>query len=546
MTTALAAPRADLKVGGNYRARDNGDGTFDILDVPVFCEIPAGAKRNKSAIGREWQVAAVAQNRAREAGGHLPPVHVYHSDEVAVKPVYAGKMRLNAVRQTNYEGKTVWATFADILGMPGEVFTKVKRGFLPYRSVEIHNWTSPEIDSLALMDTDVPFFRMPMLTVGEITLQKDADMILDANRPAAVACRSSKKGESLVLFRFKDEDEDPAEVKKDASEGALDAPPAAGETKAASVADLDEKPDGPPKKGPGGAEMEAAGETKPDVEKPEAILGEGGEHKDAGQDSALIDTKIQKAVAPVLAMCQSLGNAIKALMDRIGPSNQQTPEKTDPVNGLNLAAEAQGEDFSIEKEIAMADPKAPEPKAEQKVTFGSKEEFQSFLAASVKEAVLTATGPMLAKVTEMETKTKAAEKAASIEARFTAAKKEFADAGQEMPENVEKHLRSCAETMSDDAWKAQVESFRSVLPTAPPTDGAAFERSLLAKQTSLAADDEVNKFCAKHGAHRAAWAKKQIASFRQAREAGWTDETSAEEWLETNLRADTMFERNAV
>lgn len=544
MTVSTATPpaklkpvRDDLKVGGKHKAVDNGDGTFDILDVCVFAEIPAGVKRNADPVGREWQEAALLQNKTREAGGHLPPVHVYHSDEVSVKPVYAGKLRLKSVRRTTYEGKDLWGTFADILGMPAEVFEKVRKGFLPYRSVEIHNWAKPEIDSLALMDTDVPFFRMPMLTVGEV-LQKDAHMFLDKSRPSAVACRSGKKQGGLVLFRFAERGDMPDKDKEEEDEGALNAPPKSEETKQEADDEVDltepENPKDNATEGPGGAEMESEGEV------PGAGAAEE-KHPDAPQDAAMLE----KAMAPIVSMLQNVGTLLKQLNDRLGPQPNPT-EKHEAVGGMNLGLEAQNQDFkdknTKEKEIVMAEKGVPQESG--KITFNSKEELKAFMADTVKEVVLEATAPLKADVAAFRAATAENEKRAAVTARLDAAVKELTDNRQHVDEDLKKFLADAA-TVSDEFLKKQVAVFKARLPQDPPTDGADFETDLGKSAGNAADGDAVNQFCAEHGPQHAEWAKKELVKFRQASKAGFSD-ISEEEWLSVNFRAATMRERNKV
>lgn len=548
MTTAAAPVREDLKIGGHYTARANADGTFDIMDVCIFAEIPAGAKRNRDPIGREWQEAALLQSKARETSGHLPPVHIYHTDEVSVKPRYAGKMRLRAVRQTVYEGQTLWATFADILGMPGEVFEKVRKGFLPYRSVEIHNWAKPEIDSLALMDTDVPFFRLPMLTVGRV-IQKDAEIFMDKRRPTQ-ACRlnHSKQG-GFVLFRFaergtmaKDDEKDEDEAKKKDGDPALNAAPAAGETEKESEADLDEKSEGPARKGPGGAEM-ADGEGQPSDEDPDIL--EGGEGESKGDGKGDLAAQIEKALAPVTSMCQSLGTMLKQLNDRLGPQPMPA-EKHEAVSGMDLGKEATGQDFKDEKqEEIMADPKVTPKADEGKVVFSSKDELKAFVGDTVKEAVLSATGPIKAELESLKGKLSETEKKEAVAARLSAAKKELTDNGQFVSEDLEKHLAECA-AVGDDFLKKQVAVFKTTLPKEPPKSADEFESGLGREaEAGEHGDEAVNAFCSEYGAQHAGWAKKEMAKFRAFQKAGGSD-TTAEEWLSVNFRSATMFDRNRV
>lgn len=534
MSVSTAAPRKsvrdDLKVGGKYKAIDNGDGTFDILDVCVFAEIPAGVKRNADPVGREWQEAALLQNKTRETGGHLPPVHIYHSDEVSAKPIYAGKMRLKAVRKTTYEGKDLWGTFADILGMPADVFEKVHKGFLPYRSVEIHNWAKPEIDSLALMDTDVPFFRMPMLTIGDVTQKLgDAHMFMDKSRPSAVACRHGKKQGGLVLFRFAERGDmpDDEDDEKKKGETALNTPPESEETKkkADEQADLTEPetPEDNVEKGPGGAEMEAGA-----VE---------AKHPDAPQDAAVME----KAMAPVMSMLQNVGTLLKQLNDRLGPTPNPT-EKHEAVGGLNLGLEAQNQDFKAGTNKKESDMAAVEK--DQKVVFNSAEELKAFVMGTVKEAVLEATAPLKADVATFKAATDEQAKKQSVQVRFDAAVQELVENRQHVDDDLKKFLAESA-TISEEFLKKQVAVFKARLPQDPPGDGSEFENDLGKSANDAANGDEVNQFCAANGPQHADWAKRELAKFRAAQSSGFAD-TSAEEWLAVNFRSMTMAQRNRV
>lgn len=529
MPQTIEAPkpvRHDLRVGGNYVAEDNGDGTFNILDVPVFAEIPAGVKRNADPVGREWQEAAVLKNKAREADGHLPPVHIYHTDEKAVKPIYAGKMRLRDVRKISYEGNHIWATFADILGVPAEVFQKIKRGFLPYRSVEIHNWDKPEIDSLALMDTDVPFFRMPMLSIKTI-LSKDASMFVDKTRPCAVMFRAAHKSNGgVMLFRFNEGGQMPDD-EKDEKDGALNAPPAAGETETQADADLDEKAQGKPNKGPGGAEMEASDDDAT-AEKPEAILGGEGEEDGAG------DSSIKEVVATVKALSgqmQSIGTLMQKVLERLGPA-PAPQEKLGAVTGADIPQEANGQEFKAGsndssvrfdlKEDGMADKEKATP-------------VEELVAKAAEAAVLKATAPLMAKLSALEQREAEREKELAVEARFQSAMRELTDNGHIVSEELQVHLRKAAQ--HDEALvKDLVATFRASLPKEPPSDPADFEAELGAEQAASADNELVNQFVAQHGPKYAKFASEQIKAYEAAASSGMAHMT-AEEWLETNFRA---------
>jgi hypothetical protein len=128
--------------------------------------IPKGAKSNQEPIAAPWMRKAIENSRARNDEGYLAPLHIKHHG-FGVETKRAGFFRLTRVGLMRYEGEDLPAVFADFIRIPEDVFATIERGEVPYRSVEIHDWRIPEIDSLALLEDEVPFFRLELLTVGK-------------------------------------------------------------------------------------------------------------------------------------------------------------------------------------------------------------------------------------------------------------------------------------------------------------------------------------------------------------------------------------------
>lgn len=159
-------------LGGQYTAEKNEDGTWNVLGVPVFAELPPGERRNRKFIGEEWHRRAVAYHRQKEQkkedGGdlYLPPIHVGHHDEGFETP-QAGKFQLVEVVRVSLDGKKQSAIRANFLRVPQSVFDQIERGDLSYLSVEVADWDKPMIASVALLPDEAPFFKWPLLTIGE-------------------------------------------------------------------------------------------------------------------------------------------------------------------------------------------------------------------------------------------------------------------------------------------------------------------------------------------------------------------------------------------
>lgn len=151
--------------GGKFTATQNEDGTWNIENVPIFAQHKVKFGEEEKEIGQDWLLKAKAREDSRVSDdNYLPPLHIHHHG--ARETERAGFFRSKSVAQANYQGKPLWMTFADLVRIPAEIFDKIKAGGLPYRSVEVHSLDEPEINSLALLDDEVPFFRLSLLTIG--------------------------------------------------------------------------------------------------------------------------------------------------------------------------------------------------------------------------------------------------------------------------------------------------------------------------------------------------------------------------------------------
>lgn len=189
--------------GGQYVAIQEDDGTWTIttddrVGLPIFAELEAGARENAQSIGREWMVQAIANHRALEQDQkHLAPVHASHHS-AGHTPDRIGFLRLTKTGKIQQNGEQVDALFAEICGVKDEDLKRLENLELPYRSVEIGRWDRPEISSLALLEDEAPYFKMPMLKVAKKVPR------FDRPSPApVVAMAQDQNGSPLILFSFK-------------------------------------------------------------------------------------------------------------------------------------------------------------------------------------------------------------------------------------------------------------------------------------------------------------------------------------------------------
>ena len=207
----------------NYRAEQAPDGSWTIYDVPVF-----SAHERKLSTGEVWKCdagwlgGALAAAKVRHAEGYYHPAHVRHhalgapgQDDSGV--IAAGHVRFSRLGELRIAGKPTPTLFADLVGVPAEVYQQIRAGRLPYRSAEILDTSSGEIDSLAFLDHEVPFFRYPLLRVSA-----EADTVTTRPAVAQAALAFSAAGNaSAVLFRYSesyamDHNENEPETSEDA------------------------------------------------------------------------------------------------------------------------------------------------------------------------------------------------------------------------------------------------------------------------------------------------------------------------------------------
>lgn len=152
-----------------YRASKNPDGTWNIHDVPVF----ASNRLRKVEVTKDWQEKAVAKAKTRAAEvGHIPPLHENHTGGAA-PVVNVGKFmptRVGTLRTVaeDSDGALVVrdeaATYADFLQIPEAHYQRIKRGELPYVSVEA-GLSDHEFHGAALLPS-APAIKTPPIQIA--------------------------------------------------------------------------------------------------------------------------------------------------------------------------------------------------------------------------------------------------------------------------------------------------------------------------------------------------------------------------------------------
>lgn len=181
-----------------YSSAQAQDGTWTIFDVPVFAELVDERREKPFKVDLPWLLRAFQRGKIREREGYLPPLHVrHHGDKDGTEE--AGHFRFARIGQIQHGGKTVHAIFVDLVGVGPTTYDAIRKGKLAYRSVEILDQETAEIDSLALLDHEVPFLRLPLLRVTS-----ERPVALTQNTPALCYQAATDGTAMAVLFRFQE------------------------------------------------------------------------------------------------------------------------------------------------------------------------------------------------------------------------------------------------------------------------------------------------------------------------------------------------------
>lgn len=186
--------------GTNSTARQNPDGTWDVLDVPVIHDGKinryngAGEKVDEFTTDAKWFRHVLSVHAKAESEGRLGRAFLdHHEDDESGSQPDAGYIRPQRIGELVVDGDALPALFCDIVSIPDDVYQSyVKTGRLAGRSIESLVSESGWIDGLALMPTRPAHYTLPILTIGDEVVSVGTP---DARREplAAVACASKER-----------------------------------------------------------------------------------------------------------------------------------------------------------------------------------------------------------------------------------------------------------------------------------------------------------------------------------------------------------------
>ncbi len=161
--------------GAVYQAEPRDDGFWIIRDVPIMGQLPAGARGNAEDLGEDWLNAALQDYQAAAADGSIPSVHLEHSAEESTRR-RIGFMELTRVGRLSIAGVQQPALYADLVIEKEADVDMLVAGSHPYASPQFLV-ASNRITSLALMHSEAPFFRTPLMNVEKAFEREEFELV---------------------------------------------------------------------------------------------------------------------------------------------------------------------------------------------------------------------------------------------------------------------------------------------------------------------------------------------------------------------------------
>lgn len=303
-------------IPSTYRAEHGKNGEVIVRHVPVFAENVRKFGNTEVKFDRSWLAKALDNDKRLRATGYKAPMHFGHH-EVATTRDRAGHYELESIELCSYQGREINVLFGSLVFSDEAAFNRALKNF-PYRSVEIAGGDAPDqINSLALLSTEAPYFRFPNLENVTYTVSKDGTISFAWQDPIKFEFPPAKDGGDAKPKPKKGDKKKPAKKDGAKDDGAKRPAHNGGQPDQMAAADGDVAYDGDAEGDDGESE---------DGEAP-AEFGADGEGKPAPHPSADVDLK--KVVEQINGLCEIM----KIIQDKFGSGHSEPDEDEDYADG---------------------------------------------------------------------------------------------------------------------------------------------------------------------------------------------------------------------
>lgn len=163
-STATAEVSADdqfAAISHEYQVEKRPTGEYVVKDVPIFGENERKGFAADAKYDELWLKRAVKVDGELRNGKYSAPMHFGHHTFAGAPVDAAGHYELTGVRKCKLHGKKLHVAFANLVFKNEAKFERYRSEY-PYRSVEISHERPDQINSLALLSSEAPYFQFPM------------------------------------------------------------------------------------------------------------------------------------------------------------------------------------------------------------------------------------------------------------------------------------------------------------------------------------------------------------------------------------------------
>ena len=147
-----------------YKSSKNNDGSFNVLEVPIF---QLGTHKGFSYT-KKWAEETLKTHKALEKNEYFPSVIIGHTDNKGEKPAVA------FLKNLKLKGDFF---FADLIKISSNFFDKLKERAYPYRSVEVSP-VKNRFAVLGLLGGTPPYFKLPIMEVYKDYFHDDDEHVV--------------------------------------------------------------------------------------------------------------------------------------------------------------------------------------------------------------------------------------------------------------------------------------------------------------------------------------------------------------------------------
>lgn len=144
-----------------FSVQRGGDGTVTVKDVPIFGENERSSFAGDLKYDASWLKKAHKVDEDLRKGNYKAPMHFGHHTGMGGSVERAGHYEITGVKKVKLHDKKINVAFANLVFKNEETFEKYKNDY-PYRSVEISHERPDQINSLALLSSEAPYFQFPI------------------------------------------------------------------------------------------------------------------------------------------------------------------------------------------------------------------------------------------------------------------------------------------------------------------------------------------------------------------------------------------------